>query len=534
VVATAELLTKIRRTSDGIILRGIDKDSDGIKVDMVGQLGEIGTVFYSPKASANVLSFAAMSDAGATIRFDSNHERFTLQPKGSQNIYSFCRQDIAGSAGRFYVCDTRTMIGPTPTLHTNHEQALVTTVADNMKRYTQREVETARKARELLSRMGYPSVENTIAKIKGGDNFGVSEDDFRIADAIWGKDITSMRGKTRKSATPVADIRIAARVVQQQQVLSVDIMFVESIPSLIAVSTPLDLVLAVTLKTADMSKPKRTAQAVKHGLEEILSTLRSRGFDVTVMMSDVEAAIGKLKPYLLALGIEIDISRAGGHVARVEKKIQMIKERIRCHMTGRLPFTLTGLGISMLVLFCVSRLNFQHSGTREGLCPSEAFSGRRVDGKTDFKIGCGDYALCTVPNTDNRMGSRVVDCYAVLPTGNRTGTVKFYDIHNKTIISRDQFMIRPMPESVIQTLSAQAAAEGRKINSAHMHVFDELLNSRKLRFLLHQTLNPQTPYSTTPCSSRMLEIRMPCALTFKLTSHTTSRVKGPKTFRAVD
>ena len=360
-VVAAELLTRIRRTSDGIILSGIDKDSYGIKVDMVGQLGEIGTVFYSPKASANVLSFAAMSDAGATIRFDSKHERFTLQPKGSQNIYSFCRQDIAGSAGRFYVCDTRTMIGPTPTLHTNREQALVTTVSDNMKRYTHREVETARKAIELLSRMGYPSVENAIAMIKGGDNFGVSEEDFRIADAIWGKDITSMRGKTRKSATPAADIRIAARVVQQQQVLSVDIMFVESIPSLIAVSTPLDLVQAVTLKTADMSKPQRIAQAVKHGLDEILSTLRSTGFDVTVMMSDGEAAIGKLKPYLLALGIEIDVSGAGGHVARVERKIQMIKERIRCHMTGRLPFTFTGLGISMLVPFCVSRLNFQHS-----------------------------------------------------------------------------------------------------------------------------------------------------------------------------
>jgi hypothetical protein len=267
-----------------------------------------------------------------------------------------------------------------------------------------------------------------------------SEIDFRVAVAIWGKDITSMRGKTKKRSTPAADIRVAARVAQQQQVLSVDIMFVESIPSLIAVSTPLDLVLAFTLKTEDMSKPQRTAAAVKHGLDEIIGTLRSRGFDVTVLMSDGEAAIGKLKPYLLALGIEIDISGAGGHVARVERKIQMIKERVRCHMTGRLP--LTGLGISMLILFCVSRLNFQHSGSREGLCPREAFSGRRVDGNTDFKNGFGDYALCTVPNTDNRMGSRVVDCYAVLPTGNRTGTVKFYDIHNKTTISRDQTVFK--------------------------------------------------------------------------------------------
>lgn len=136
---------------------------------------------------------------------------------------------------------------------------------------------------------------------------------------------------------------------------------------LIAVSTPLDLVLAVSLKNADTSQPQRTAATVKLGLDGILETLKSREFDVTVMMSDGEAAIGKLRPYPLVLGIEIDISGAGGHVARVERMIQMIKERIRCHMTGRLPFTLTGFGITMLILICVSRINSQ----------------------TDFSIGAG-------------------------------------------------------------------------------------------------------------------------------------------------
>ena len=129
------------------------------------------------------------------------------------------------------------------------------------------------------------------------------------------------------------------------------------------------------------------------------------------------------------MGIELDISGAGGHVARVERKIQMIKERARCHMTGRLPFTLTGLG---------------------------------------------------VPDTRNTMESRVTDGYVVLPTGNRTGSVNVYNIATQRIITRDQFKICPIPESVIRCLNGQALAEGRKLNTSYMHVFDELLNSRKL------------------------------------------------------
>jgi hypothetical protein len=129
-------------------------------VDLVGDLGVVGEVYYCPEASANILSFAAMSDSGADIRYNANHGRFTMKPPGSDNIYSFCRQDIPGSDGRFYVYDTRTMIAKRPTFHPRSERAMVATVAENMQKYGKREVESAGSARELLAQMGYPSVEN--------------------------------------------------------------------------------------------------------------------------------------------------------------------------------------------------------------------------------------------------------------------------------------------------------------------------------------------------------------------------------------
>jgi hypothetical protein len=235
----------IIRAAKGIVLNGVDKSSPGIHVDLVGEFCDIGTFYYCPTASAIILSFAAMTDSGADIRYAAKHDRFTMNPKGSDMIYSFCRQDLPGSEGRFYTCDTKCMIARTPTSHPRTEQVMVATVAENMRKYTKREVEPAGAARELLARMGYPTVENAIVMIRGGDNMKVTERDFRVAHDIWGKDVTSMRGKTKKKLTAVTDISIRAPVIQKQQVLSVDIMFVDSIPSLVAVATPLDLVLAV-------------------------------------------------------------------------------------------------------------------------------------------------------------------------------------------------------------------------------------------------------------------------------------------------
>jgi hypothetical protein len=103
----------IRRAAKGIILNGVDKNSPGIHIDLVGELRDIGTVYYCPTASANILSFAAMTDSGADIRYAAKHDRFTMKPKGSDMIYSFCRQDLPGSEGRFYICDTRRIIATT-------------------------------------------------------------------------------------------------------------------------------------------------------------------------------------------------------------------------------------------------------------------------------------------------------------------------------------------------------------------------------------------------------------------------------------
>ena len=272
-----------------------------------------------------------------------------------------------------------------------------------------------------------------------------------------------MKGKTKKRVSISADISVGAATVQVEQVLSIDVMFVEGVPSLIGLATPLDLTMAVTLSAFDSTQGPRSAVVVKKGIEGFIATLASRNFITRMIMSDGEGADGRIKGELNMLGIEVDISGAGGHVARIERKIQTVKERLRAYISHQLPFTLTYLGVAMLVLFCVSRLNYQVSGIG-GMTesPRVIFSGRQTDGKMDFRAGFGECAQCTVPNTNSTMEPRTEDCIVMLPTGNRTGLVKMMSISTGKLITRDQFKILPMPSSVIMRLNEMAAAEGKK------------------------------------------------------------------------
>ena len=247
-----------------------------------------------------------------------------------------------------------------------NKKALVQTAEENSRAFSKREVESAKRAADLLSRMGYPPIKKAIEIVENGSNFNVTGHDFRVAEAIWGKDIASLKGRTTKKPSTTSGSTVKHNIVQLEQTLSVDIMFIEGVlPALIGVTSPLDLTLAVSLTSFDTNKASRSADEIKKGITEMISTLRSRNFFIVLIMSDGEEGVGKIKAELNALGVTVDISGAGGHVTRVERRIRMINERIRSHISWKLPYSLTGMGITMLILFCVSRINFQGSRRSE-------------------------------------------------------------------------------------------------------------------------------------------------------------------------
>jgi hypothetical protein len=118
----------------------------------------------------------------------------------------------------------------------------------------------------------------------------------------------------------------------------------------------------------------------------------------------------------------------------------------------------------MLVLYCVSRLNFMPSGTRaDNYSPREVFLGRPSDAHRDFRCGYGDYVQSTTPDPSNNMQARTEDCIVLLPTGNRSGSVKLLNLSTGRVITRNHFVIMPIPASAIQRLNTMALHDGRSL-----------------------------------------------------------------------
>lgn len=185
--------------------------------------------------------------------------------------------------------------------HSN-ERILIETEVDNLSKYTKREVEGAQRAREMLAKMGFPPVDQAIDIATRGVGFTVTATDFKIAHDIWGADIASLKGKSKKRPTNIAELNISRQLVQQEQILSVDVMYVEGIPSLIGLATPLDLTMAVSLLTLGSIHGSRAAGIIKHGIFGFVSTLASRNFATRLIMSDGEGTVGKITGDLNLLG----------------------------------------------------------------------------------------------------------------------------------------------------------------------------------------------------------------------------------------
>jgi hypothetical protein len=76
----------------------------------------------------------------------------------------------------------------------------VTTVTENKSGYTQRQFERAKEARRLYHIVGTPTVENfkSLLRMNVIKDCPVTTEDVNIAEKIFGKDISSLKGKSTR------------------------------------------------------------------------------------------------------------------------------------------------------------------------------------------------------------------------------------------------------------------------------------------------------------------------------------------------
>jgi hypothetical protein len=148
---------------------------------------------------------------------------------------------------------------------------------------------------------------------------------------IYGPQVAAIRGKTTKvhAKTKIARDE-GAKMQLTKQELVMDVMHMAGERFFVSICAPLRLLLVCHLQSL-------STHEMGQGFQKHLNTLRSHGFDVKMVSVDPHKSFEALQGAFP--GVEIDPSRAGDYLDRVDTKIRRLKELMQSVVSG-LPYKL--------------------------------------------------------------------------------------------------------------------------------------------------------------------------------------------------
>ena len=155
-------------------------------------------------------------------------------------------------------------------------------------------------------------------------NNDISVQDVARAMEIWGKDLANLKGKTTAKKAPIVPLDSVSSdiksLVQREQTMLVDLMFVNGLIYIIGIFNPSDYLEIKRIKG-------KNSEEILRGIKEMIHYLEKKGFQIKLIRSDEESAI-ESKYVNEHLNIEVDTT-GGEHVGAIERKIRTVKERLR-------------------------------------------------------------------------------------------------------------------------------------------------------------------------------------------------------------
>lgn len=421
----------------------------------------LGDIPMCEGAAANIISQGLSKDQGFHVDYTDDTDKYVLTHPSDPGLrFEFGRVTVRGRKLRHYIMDASTMrspdyripfqivLGPTQSM-------LNTTVRDNAAKYTIRQVADAQKALAFLDGMGGPPLQAAVAQLSSMKNPPVAPSDIRRAIDIYGVPTPDTKSRTVRFAVNPSKEERAPIPVQVEQTMQVDLFFVKLRPFLCGILLPLDYAYVVPL--ADKS-----ATTLAAALSEWISSSSARGFVIRYLRCDNEKGIKSPSTVkdIQDKGVELDFCGAGEHCPEVERRIRWIKEKYR-RLEQRLPYTMTSTLMDWAVRAAGRFTNLQRtSSSNSRSSPRDKYLGRPFDYSVDARVSFGTYIQCTARATDNTPTPRTQGCIALMPTDNMTGTIYCYHILTGRIITRDQFVIVPTPDALIDRIDSLASKQG--------------------------------------------------------------------------
>lgn len=439
VVGNRELLTNVREASTRCRVKGIGGD---MVTHLIGELEHFGTAYLVDGLGVNLISFAEVEDRHTVAYERSKYMRVQVN---KETDITFNR------VGKLYKTVVPRHVSDV------EETAMVTTVADLERRYSAREVEGARKARQVLRTLAIPSFTDVINMLLKGKilNVPVSIQDLMRAREIYGRDEADIKGKTVNKGTIKFDEVSVPKMMEKRQKLYSDVFNVKGVPFLLSVAMPLDLIVVTHLSY------KKTNAYMRTVMQRHIDMFAGKGFTVKDIQVDMEGGLDALRGRIP--GVDVEVVGAGMHVVIAERRIRVIKERQRAS-SATLPWDVPLRLIPGQVYWIAFHLNaIMRKSNNSYLSPREAFTGVRLDYKKDIRgLTFGDYCqVYAFPEPVNSTLPRTTGAIAEYPTGNVDGAWKFYSLVTGKEFTRNHWVLLPTPDIVIQKIESLSKADAR-------------------------------------------------------------------------
>lgn len=436
------LLSELHPANTHLHLSGVNNKADKLICTKQGTYQDVDNIYFHANASANILSWALIEDK-YPIYYSQEDKSVTIELP-SQSM-KFKRR------GRHYVYT-----------------CLLTTVQDNESKYSRREVVQAKKAKELIERLNYPSKDTLITGLKYGniDNVDVTIEDVNRAYDIYGNNVAAIRGKsTRPKPSPIdPNIKIDKGEVKKG-IISTDIMNINGQKFIVGVLDEIGMVMTVHI-------PNKSASIIRQALLDIKHTCANNNWNISFRCDNEPAIVHIAENSIVdALvnkfdNIDIHLVGPGRHVPVVERMIRTLKERVRS-IINSLPYKCPIFLIKWMVTSVTTSINLLRNNSGASTqgdvrSPKEIFSGIRTDKTRDIRATFGEYVEAYDTNNTiiNSMKPRTRGAIILAPTGNHTGTYNLWCLSTNHIIKRDKWITIPINQDVIDYINSFAAKQG--------------------------------------------------------------------------
>ena len=440
-----QLLTNIRRNMEGM---HIHCNAGSRMTHLVRDLPGYGTVWYDPKAIANILSLRRVRDR-YHITYDSAYQQFVVtKPCGKEFVFK-------KSEGGLHYLDTTCSGREENQGHSQEHVFMVNAVKDNRRNFTNNDYLRAIRARELQVTIGRPSDKDFIKILKATclPNCPVTPRDVIIANSLFGPDVGALNGKTTRHSPPIVDSPVPVDITSilkhyGEVTLCVDLMYVNRVPLLVTLSRN------IKFGMVEAVKDRKEATLLK-GIANVTSLYRKAGSKVTTALMDGEFV--PLRGGLAEIGVTLNETSRDEHVGDIECYIRTVKERMRA-IYNTLPFHKVPahlvIEMAKTAVFWLNAFPVL-GGTSRDLSPRTIMTGQKVDYKRHCCFQFGEYAQ-THEEHNNSMNPRTVGALALRAVGNGQGSFYFLSVTTGRVLDRLHATALPMPDDIIDKIHRMA------------------------------------------------------------------------------